>query len=82
MEKLFDKINDNERNLILKEFEAATLNYKKNQLVLSSVKANIIGKIDSVVNPKSGYIKANNIDKIVLDDPKINKNEIKIEVDQ
>ena len=48
----------------------------------SSVKANIIGKIDSVVNPKSGYIKANNIDKIVLDDPKINKNEIKIEVDQ
>ena len=29
MEKLFDKINDNERNLILKEFEAATLNYKK-----------------------------------------------------
>ena len=48
----------------------------------SSVKADIIGKIDSVVNPKSGYIKANNIDKIVLDDPKINKNEIKIEVDQ
>lgn len=48
----------------------------------SSVKANIIGKIDSVVNPKSGYIKANNIDKIVLDDPKINKNEIKIEVDR
>ena len=43
MEKLFDKINDNERNLILKEFEAATVNYKKNQLVLSSVKANIIG---------------------------------------
>ncbi len=29
MEKLFDKINDNERNLILKEFEAATVNYKK-----------------------------------------------------
>ena len=43
MEKLFDKIHDNERNLILKEFEAATINYKKNQLVLSSVKANIIG---------------------------------------
>lgn len=43
MEKLFDKINDKEKNLILKEFEASTLNYKKNQMVLSSVKSNIIG---------------------------------------
>ncbi len=43
MEKLFDKISDKEKNLILKEFEASTINYKKNQLVLSSVKSNVIG---------------------------------------
>lgn len=43
MEKLFDKISDKEKNLILKEFEASTINYKKNQLVLSSVKSSIIG---------------------------------------
>lgn len=43
MEKLFDKISDKEKNLILKEFEATTINYKKNQLVLSSVKSSVIG---------------------------------------
>lgn len=43
MIKLFDKISDKEKNMLLKEFEASTISYKKNQRVLSSVKSNVIG---------------------------------------
>ena len=43
MKKLFDKISDKEKDLILKEFEAETLLYKKNSSVLSTNRANIIG---------------------------------------
>ena len=43
MEKLFDKISDKEKDLILKEFEAETLLYKKNSSVLSTNRSNIIG---------------------------------------
>lgn len=43
MQKLFDKISDKEKDLILKEFEAETLLYKKNSSVLSTNRANIIG---------------------------------------
>ena len=43
MQKLFDKISDKEKDLILKEFEAETLLYKKNSLVLSTNRSNIIG---------------------------------------
>lgn len=43
MQKLFDKISDKEKDLILKEFEAETLLYKKNSSVLSTNRSNIIG---------------------------------------
>lgn len=43
MQKLFDKISDKEKELILKEFEAETLFYRKNSSVLSTNRANIIG---------------------------------------
>ncbi len=43
MQKLFDKISDKEKDLILKEFEAETLFYKKNTSVLSTNRTNIIG---------------------------------------
>lgn len=43
MQKLFDKISDKEKDLILKEFEAETLLYKKNSSVLSTNSSNIIG---------------------------------------
>lgn len=43
MQKLFNKISDKERDLILKEFEAETLFYKKNSSVLSTNRTNIIG---------------------------------------
>ena len=43
MQKLFDKIIDKEKDLILKEFEAETLLYKKNSSVLSTNRSNIIG---------------------------------------
>lgn len=45
MQKLFDKISDKEKDLILKEFEAETLLYKKNSSVLSTNRSNIIGII-------------------------------------
>lgn len=43
MKKLFDKISDKEKDLILKEFEAETLFYRKNSSVLSTNRTNIIG---------------------------------------
>lgn len=43
MQKLFDKISDKEKDLILKEFEAETLFYRKNSSVLSTNRTNIIG---------------------------------------
>ncbi len=43
MQKLFDKISDKEKDLILKEFEAETLFYRKNSPVLSTNRTNIIG---------------------------------------
>lgn len=43
MQKLFNKISDKEKDLILKEFEAETLLYKKNSSVLSTNRSNIIG---------------------------------------
>lgn len=43
MQKLFDKISDKEKDLILKEFEAETLFYRKNFPVLSTNRTNIIG---------------------------------------
>ena len=43
MQKLFDKISDKEKDLILKEFEAETLFYKRKTSVLSTNRANIIG---------------------------------------
>lgn len=43
MKKLFDNINDKEKELLLKEFEASTITYKKNSPVLSTVNNNIIG---------------------------------------
>ena len=43
MQKLFDKISDKEKDLILKEFEAETLFYRKNSSVLSTNRSNIIG---------------------------------------
>lgn len=45
----------------------------------SSVNANIIGSIDSVKNPTSGYIKAKEINELILDDENIQKDKLKIE---
>lgn len=47
----------------------------------SDVKATIKGSIDSVKNPKSGYIKADKIKKIILEDSVI-ENKCKIETKQ
>lgn len=43
----------------------------------SKVKADIIGSIKSVKNPKSGYIKADHIEEIILENS-IYKNRCKI----
>ena len=40
----------------------------------SDVEATIIGNIDSIKNPKSGYIKADKIGKIILEDSKYKTN--------
>lgn len=44
----------------------------------STVDVSIDGKIDSIKNPISGIIRAQEIDDIILDDPKINTNDINI----
>lgn len=43
MEKLFEKINDKERDLILKEFESSTIFYKKNQAFFFPSNSNVLG---------------------------------------
>jgi hypothetical protein len=38
----------------------------------STVNAEIIGKIDSVLNPTSGVIKADSIDELIIEKDKVN----------
>lgn len=43
MKKLFDKISDKEKDLILKEFESSTIYYKKNQTFFFPKSSNVLG---------------------------------------
>lgn len=44
----------------------------------STVNAEVKGNIDSVKNPYSGSIKADDIDEVIFDDPKVDKNKTEI----
>ncbi|MBO4514102.1 MAG: DUF3737 family protein, partial [Lachnospiraceae bacterium] len=44
----------------------------------STVEADIIGKIDSVLNPTSGTITADTIDELIIEKDKVDPNKTKI----
>ena len=44
----------------------------------SSVEADICGHIDSVINPKSGYIKADSIGELIIEKDKVDPDRTRI----